>query len=102
MKTLPLRLILTSIISYLCFCLCIGQTETPILHINKTSETIELDGRLDEEIWQIAEKANDFQIRYSPDTNKVILPTEAMMAYDDNYLYIAATCYDNQREEEYV
>jgi hypothetical protein len=102
LKTLPLRLILTSIISYLCFCLCIGQTETPILHINKTSETIELDGRLDEEIWQIAEKANDFQIRYSPDTNKVILPTEAMMAYDDNYLYIAATCYDNQREEEYV
>jgi hypothetical protein len=99
---LPLRLILTSIVLYSSYCLCIGQTETPILHINKITEAINLDGILDEKIWKNAEKADDFQIRYSPDTSKVILQTEAMMAYDDNYLYIAAICHDTQSEEEYI
>lgn len=73
-----------------------------MLHINKISEVINLDGELKEEIWQTAEKADNFKIRYSPDTNKVIMHTEAMMAYDDDYLYIAATCYDDQPEKEYV
>jgi hypothetical protein len=58
-----------------------------------------IDGKLDEAIWQKAEKATDF-IQYEPYNGKdPSQQTQAMVAYDDNSFYIGAVLYDDQPED---
>ncbi len=70
-----------------------GQTQS--IHINKSNETIILDGLLNEAIWKSAEKAEAFQMSYPHDTLKAVSQTEVMLCYNDNFLYIAAICHAN-------
>lgn len=64
------------------------------LHINKTSEKIKLDGKLDEAIWQNAEIASDFWYSFPIDDKKAELSTKIKVAYDDNFVYVAAVMHD--------
>jgi len=65
------------------------------IHVTSTDEKIKVDGILDEISWQTDEKANNFWLSFPIDNELVSeeYRTEAMMVYDDKYLYIAATCY---------
>lgn len=69
--------------------------QTHIYHIHRIQEAPKVDGVLDEDVWQQAEKAAPF--RYSfPVDDKVVeeeYQTEVMMAYDDKNIYIAAICH---------
>lgn len=59
------------------------------------SETIEVDGRLDDPAWQRAEAATGFR---QADPNRGALPTEETVfkvAYDEDNLYFAVACYEN-------
>jgi hypothetical protein len=79
------------------FFLCLHAQEKPEAHISakKITEKISIDGDLNEGIWQTAQKAGDFWQSFPYDTSFSKTKTEAMVAYDESYLYIAAICYDS-------
>jgi len=67
------------------------------VQILRTAETITLDGNLTEPVWQSAEKAADFWQKWPRDDVKAHLKTEVQLAWNDDYLYLAATLYDTGR-----
>ncbi|MCX8019986.1 MAG: carbohydrate binding family 9 domain-containing protein [Chitinophagaceae bacterium] len=65
------------------------------LHIRKTDQKIKIDGELNEEVWQTAEMATDFWLKFPRDDEKARKKTEVRAAYDNQFLYIAAVCHDS-------
>ncbi len=65
------------------------------IKINKTEENINIDGRLDEAVWKQAYMIKNFWMSFPEDDRRADanLQTEVQMAYDDQFIYIAATCY---------
>ncbi len=62
------------------------------------SETIAIDGKMDEAIWQSTEVAKDF-ISFEPKNGTPIpheLRSEIRVLYDNDAVYIGATLYDNE------
>jgi hypothetical protein len=64
------------------------------IHINQTSENITVDGLLDEEIWQTAEKAGHLQRVLPTDTGFAIAQTEVKLTYTPSTLYMGIICKD--------
>lgn len=64
------------------------------LSVDKAIDAITLDGVLDEASWQKADRAANFVQQFPYDTALAVVRTEAMVTYDDQNLYIAAFCYD--------
>ncbi|MEN0004128.1 MAG: DUF5916 domain-containing protein [Bacteroidota bacterium] len=54
-----------------------------------------LDGHLTEKAWQYADVATNFANHWPLDTGLAVAKTEIRILYDDNFLYIGATMYDN-------
>lgn len=54
---------------------------------------ITLDGKLDEENWQLSKPASDFWETFPSDTVRSDYQTEIYFGYDDNFLYVGAKCY---------
>nr|WP_319511202.1 DUF5916 domain-containing protein [uncultured Draconibacterium sp.] len=71
------------------------------LQIAKTDAEITIDGVLDEEVWQTADKAHDFHRQYPTDDTTALSKTEASILYDDNNLYVGVTCFD-ELEGNYI
>lgn len=61
-------------------------------HIRKTSAPITIDGVMDE-AWHTADSAASFFMVMPMDTSLARLHTEVRMTFDNNNLYIIATCY---------
>ena len=72
------------------------------LDIAWCGEEIKLDGELYETVWLTAQKANDFVLNFPFDTGRAESKTEVMMAYNSQYLYIAARCYDDMSSQVVV
>ncbi len=64
------------------------------IFIKKTTETIKLDGDLNETVWQTADIAKDFWNKFPSDEGKPNRQTKAMLSYDNQNIYIAAIIYD--------
>ncbi|PCJ66899.1 MAG: hydrolase [Bacteroidetes bacterium] len=79
-----------------------AQKSLPSIRIEKTSETIRIDGRLDEGVWKNMSKASDFYISTPMDTAFAKTKTEVMITYDDKNLYVAAICYDDLPGENII
>ena len=62
--------------------------------IKKATGKLTIDGVLNEQTWQQAEVAKDFYLVYPVDNDFPIANTEVKLAFDDDYLYVAAICYD--------
>ena len=62
-----------------------------------TVDKISIDGLLDEDTWNIAESSSDFYMSFPVDNRLAdqSIQTEVKLAYDNNFLYIAAVCYGN-------
>lgn len=71
-----------------------SQSNTHSLDLRRISEPIVLDGQLNESTWRSAQKAAQFFQQQPYDTSYAVTRTEAMVAYDDLNLYVAAICYD--------
>jgi hypothetical protein len=71
----------------------ITNEEKYSIHIKKSAVPIKLDGLLDEEIWKTADIAKDFFLGRPYDTSFAQLQTEVRIAFDDNFLYVGAICY---------
>ncbi|MEZ4849204.1 MAG: DUF5916 domain-containing protein, partial [Bacteroidia bacterium] len=73
--------------------------KNPLLHITETSSPIIIDGVLDEAAWEKAETTGGFWNKWPTDTEPAEAKTEVKMTYDQNFVYIAAICYDTR---EYI
>jgi hypothetical protein len=67
--------------------------------IETTSESIQIDGVLSEDIWNRVSVASGFWMSYPVDDRMVEdhLQTEVRMTSDEQYLYIAAVCYGPEK-----
>ena len=65
------------------------------LNTQKTTETIVIDGLLQEKVWQTAEKATNFWKKWPENGEHVdqTFQTEAQITYDNHFLYVAFTCF---------
>lgn len=73
-------------------------SQKKVLQTKFTSETITIDGKLDEPIWKSVSIATDF-IMFQPDNGKPIPEnkrTEVKVLYDNDAIYVAAVLYDNE------
>ncbi|MEM6802681.1 MAG: sugar-binding protein, partial [Bacteroidota bacterium] len=101
------RLSLSFFLCSLCFYSVFAQEinfplqEEYQVRINKTDEKITIDGDLQEEVWSTADVASTFWYSFPTDGKKEEEDnrTEVRLAYNDQYIYIAATCYDT---DDYV
>lgn len=90
----------------LCLLACISfaqkNEEKYQLTINKTTETLKLDGVLDESAWAGADVANNFYLSFPFDSSyaKPEFQTEVKVLFDQNYIYIGAICY--QKKEDII
>lgn len=64
------------------------------IHINQTTEKLNIDGLLNEEIWSLAERTGPFQRVLPTDTGFARSQTEVMLTYDEDNLYLGIICYD--------
>ncbi|SDZ92621.1 Carbohydrate family 9 binding domain-like [Flavobacterium gillisiae] len=75
-----------------------GYSQKKVLQTKFTSETITIDGKLDEPIWESVSIATDF-VMFQPDNGKPIPEnkrTEVKVLYDNDAVYAAAMLYDNE------
>lgn len=75
-----------------------GYSQKKVLQTKFTSETITIDGKLDEPIWESVSIATDFTM-FQPDNGKPIpenKKTEVKVLYDNDAIYVAAMLYDNE------
>ncbi len=64
------------------------QAPKTVLNCERASQRPRLDGRLDEEIWKQCLPAS----LASPDADDADWPAAVMLAYDDEFLFLAANC----------
>ena len=63
------------------------------LNIRPATSLLKIDGIVDEKAWQDAEVAENFFMVLPMDTSRANVKTEVRMTYDDNNVYVLATCY---------
>ncbi len=66
-----------------------GSTQAPLRAI-RTTEHIEIDGKLSEAIWASAPAASGFTETWPEYGNPAKVPTEVKILYDDHFLYVGA------------
>jgi hypothetical protein len=64
------------------------------IDINKTVESITVDGILDETVWSLTRKVSQFHMVLPIDTGYARAQTEVMVCYDDKNLYFGIICHD--------
>ena len=69
------------------------KNEAYQLHIRKAVSAIKIDGVMDEEAWARADIATDFFMVLPMDTSHSKVQTQVRMAYDNQNIYLLATCY---------
>ncbi len=71
------------------------QSSTPEIKILPTNESISLDGLLDENVWEKSQKMDQFWLQSPIDGEITTQKTEVQLTYNKDYVFIAATCWDN-------
>lgn len=66
------------------------------IHVTRTQQAIVIDGKLNEEAWQEAEKGDGFWNKWPDDTKPAEAHTEVQVLYDDQFLYVSAVCYSDK------
>ncbi|MET0244681.1 MAG: DUF5916 domain-containing protein, partial [Flavitalea sp.] len=82
-----------------CFCSAIPvaaqkQNAAWRYHIRKTSGNIDIDGRMDELAWQLADSTSEFFMTLPMDTSLANVRTQVRMTYDSKNIYIIVHCYN--------
>jgi len=75
-----------------------GYCQKKVLQAQSTSESITIDGKLDESAWKDASIATDF-VMYDPDNGKSIpenKKTDIKVVYNNDAIYIGAMLYDDE------
>ncbi len=72
-----------------------GTWQTTITH---TATPVTIDGKLDDAAWTSVTPITEMWEHYPTDTVRASKQTDIYLAYDENYLYIAALCYDTREK----
>ena len=64
------------------------------IHISRIDEHINVDGILDEAVWQSADVAKDFHGVLPIDTGYAAAKTEVRLAYNETTIFVGVICYD--------
>lgn len=72
------------------------------LQVAQTNSPIKLDGVIDEAFWENADEATDFFVNFPVDTAFAQGRTEVKMAYDQQFVYLAATIYNVDPSKKYI
>ena len=75
-----------------CFLLGQAQQSNKTFTVKLIDEIPEIDGKLDEPLWEFAEAADQFQQYFPSDSIPATQTTEIKMLYDNKTLYIGITC----------
>jgi hypothetical protein len=78
------------------------KNETFQYHIRKATQSIVIDGVVDEQAWKQTDVADDFFMVLPMDTGKAIETSEIRMTYDDKNIYLAATFFNSVPGKYYV
>jgi hypothetical protein len=70
----------------------------PAMRVDRAAAPVTVDGLLDEAAWQAAPRARNFVEHQPGDQVQPPVATEAMLTYDDQYLYCAFVCYDDPQQ----
>lgn len=73
----------------------VSNNEGAQLSILQTKDEIKLDGILDEDIWSQAIESSDFLNKWPQDTGLAKAQTKVKLTYDEDFLYVAAICYQD-------
>ena len=68
----------------------------------KINTPIKLDGVINEPIWQLAQKATNFQQNSPNDSLPATGRSEVMVTYDDKYIYVGAKVYNTIKNQPYI
>jgi hypothetical protein len=71
------------------------QRFRPTFRADKTSNTAKIDGELNDSTWRTASRITSFVERYPGDNTKPETPTEVLVTYDKEKLYVAFICHDD-------
>ncbi|MEO9805523.1 MAG: DUF5916 domain-containing protein [Reichenbachiella sp.] len=92
---------LTAVLVIMATGLCFGNgnrannNEGSQLAIVKTKAEVNLDGILDEELWAKASESSEFINKWPQDTGLALAQTKVKLAYNEEFLYVAAICYQD-------
>ncbi len=70
-----------------------------LLRIKQASEAVIIDGEINDDAWQFAEKAADFVQHFPFDSSLALSQTEVLMTYDSKNIYLAARCFRSLKGE---
>ncbi|MDP3915580.1 MAG: DUF5916 domain-containing protein [Bacteroidota bacterium] len=76
------------IILFLIYTFSFSQETNSSITVKYITDPIRLDGVLDEDIWQIADKGSNFWQFFPTDSAKSVNPTEFRLLYDDHFIYV--------------
>ena len=71
--------------------------EKYVTHIKETKIPIKIDGVLDEATWKNAETIKDFYQNRPYDSSFAKIKTEVKLLFDDNFIYVAAVCFQDRK-----
>ncbi len=94
--TTLIRFCLSSFIILISHILLSQQEETlihPSIDVHYITEAVNIDGKLDDLVWQSIAPAKDMHQNFPDDNLRAEHDTEVSLAYDDNNLYVAITCH---------
>lgn len=69
------------------------------LSVKKTTEQITIDGKLDEEVWSQADKANNFIQNFPTDSLNATSKTTVSVTFDNQFLYVGGVCHENSDKD---
>jgi Domain of unknown function (DUF5916)/Carbohydrate family 9 binding domain-like len=103
MSLMMLRMDMTTFLRFFAFCAILNLLASFSiaqkinagyqLHMRKATSPIRIDGVLDEQAWLDAEVATDFYMVLPMDTSRAEVRTDVRMTYDEDNIYLIATCY---------
>ena len=73
----------------------------PVYAARQATETIQIDGTLDEVTWALSPRVGEMRLIHAPD-RRPVFPTEAALTWDKTYLYVAFACSDPAPWARYV
>jgi len=79
-----------------------GQSLERSIRAVQSVSTIKIDGVLDEQSWLDAEQSGDFWQNFPNDTSQSFTKTVVRLSYDKNFIYVAAECFDDRPDKDYV
>ena len=65
-----------------------------LYHIRKSASSIEIDGKMNEPGWALADSTSEFYMTLPMDTSLANVRTQVRMTYDEKNIYIIVHCYN--------